>query len=1044
MIHGLSSKYQRASAWLLFSVFYLQLVAPLAARANEGDYSPYASYNNNWNFRFSPIVSKKNDVPVPAPFIAAKEHSPSFDSTMDYANKVEERPALRTGGPGQPEMQSFQSVNSSNMVDLFTGDFSYNIPLLDVGGYPVNIHYTGGISMDQEASWVGLGWNLNPGTINRSTRGIPDDFNGQDSIARTQHVKPNKTAGVTVGGDFELFGGPLRVGASRGIFQNNYNGWGLETGINASINSGSKGDGALTGGLSLTNNSQTGINISPSISVSLETQDQQLHGTSTLSTNYNSRSGISALQLSTEIRGNTTRSQNLSGQLHVNNGGFPVTASLSFAIPSYTPTISMPYTSTQFSFTAKAGFENWGGHPNIYINGYVSKQEIKPEDTHQSLPAYGYLYYTRANNKPNALLDMNREKETQFNINSSPMIAIPGYTYDIYSISGEGTGGMFRPYRGEIGYVRDHAIKTKSANYNGSLDVGFGEYFHVGADFIPASAITQNSGWENAGSNSINNYIHFQKSDSLFQEVYFRNPGEKTSNTASYYHSVGDDNLMRIKLGGSKSNIIPLNAFTLINNTKEIGEIAVNTPPIKSQRDKRSQVINYLTAQEASEYGLDKNIKSYKENTIPLGNCPDTSFTIIPRTDNTVRKKHHISEIDVTNADGRRYVYGLPAYNIEQKDVTFSVAKETDPATVSNGLVSYAEGMDNSINNTQGKDNYFTQDSMPGYAHSYLLTGVLSPDYVDVTGDGITADDIGDAVKFNYTQVYGADNNYFDWRVPYQKDTANYNEGLKTYNRDDKGTYLYGKKEVWYLNSIESKTMIAVFKIKNDRLDGKAVMDENGGYNTAKGLRRLDEIDLYTKADLIANGANARPIKAVHFVYSYSLCQGIDASVPGTGKLTLDSIWFSYNANYKGRINPYVFHYSPDANGQPQTQYNPSYNPKNYDRWGDFKDPQTNPAGMSNVDYPYAIQDSTVAAQNASAWQLTDIQLPSSGKLKITYESDDYAYVQNKRAMQLFQIAGFGNSPSSSPGNQLYSSFSSDNYYLFVNTNITLTDTADL
>src|SRR4029077_7660596 len=106
------------------------------------------------------------------------------------------------------------------------------------------------------------------------------------------------------------------------------------------------------------------------------------------------------------------------------------------------------------------------------------------------------------------------------------------------------------------------------------------------------------------------------------------------------------------------------------------------------------------------------------------------------------------------------------------------------------------------------------------------------------------------------------------WRAPYQKNLANYNEGLKTYNRDDKGTYLYGKKEVWYLNSVESKTMIAVFKIKSDRLDRKAVTDENCGYNNAKRLRRLDESDLYTKSDLLNNGANAKPVKAVHFVYS--------------------------------------------------------------------------------------------------------------------------------------------------------------------------------
>ena len=1049
MIQSLSTRYQSAAAWLLFFVFYLQLAAPLAATVNEHNYFEYGTpqklisiYNND------PFIKNYNDLsPLAIKAFAKKSFADS--SSMNGVNKLNKKPILKPTngpGPGQPEMQTFQSVNSSNMVDLFTGDFSYNIPLLDVGGYPVNIHYTGGISMDQEASWVGLGWNINPGTISRSMRGIPDDFNGQDSIARTQHVKPNKTAGVTVGGDFELGGLPLNVDASIGVFQNNYKGWGLETGINAAINAGTTSLGPLTAGLSLTNNSQTGINVSPSLSIDLGTEQQTLNGRSTLSTNYNSRTGISALQLTTEIRSNENISNNISHQLHLEKGSFPISASLSFAVPSYTPTISMPYTSTQYAFTVKLGSSNWIAHPNVYADGYVSEQEIKPADTHQSLPAFGYLYYSLSNNQPNALLDMNREKETQFNYSSTPMLAIPQYTYDIYSISGEGTGGMFRPYRGEIGYVRDHAMKTKSSDYNASVDIGIGDYFHLGADFIPTIANTQNSGWENPGKNAINSYIKFQKSDSSFQEVYFRNPGEKTSNTLAYYNSVGNENLMRIKLSALSANVTALNAFTLIKNNKEAGEIAVNTPPVKLHRDKRTQVITYLTAGEAGLYGLDKTIKSYAENTIPLGNCTDT-FSVIPRYGDGVRKKHHISEIDVTNADGRRYVYGLPAYNVEQKDVTFSVSKETDTTTANNGLAGYvSNGLhpDNSINNAEGKDNYYTQDSMPGYAHDFLLTGVLSPDYVDITGDGITPDDLGDAVKFNYTRVYGPDNNYFDWRVPYQHDTANYNEGLKTDKRDDKGTYLYGKKEVWYLNSIESKTMIAVFKIKNDRLDGYAVNDENGGYNTSKGLRRLDQIDLYTKADLIANGDSAKPIKSVHFVYSYSLCKGFDSNSPGTGKLTLDSIWFSYNANYKGRINPYVFHYSPDANGNPQTQYNPSYNPKNYDRWGNFKDSYTNPGNISNVDYPYSIQDSTIAAQNASAWELTDIQLPSFGRLKITYESDDYAYVQNRRAMQMFQIAGFGNSASSTPVSQVYTNDTTDNYYLFVNTNIALADTGDL
>ena len=66
-----------------------------------------------------------------------------------------------TSGPTAPEVQSFEPVGTTDMVDVFTGDFNYNIPLFELpgpnGGYPFNMAYHSGIGMDQEASWVGLG-----------------------------------------------------------------------------------------------------------------------------------------------------------------------------------------------------------------------------------------------------------------------------------------------------------------------------------------------------------------------------------------------------------------------------------------------------------------------------------------------------------------------------------------------------------------------------------------------------------------------------------------------------------------------------------------------------------------------------------------------------------------------------------------------------------------------------------------------------------------------------------------------------------------------
>src|ERR1044072_6607185 len=109
-------------------------------------------------------------------------------------------PALAlTGGPSQPEVESFEPVSTTEMVNLFTYYFNYNIPLMTVpgpnGGYPINMAYHAGIGMEQEASWCGLGWNINPGVINRNMRGVPDDFDGE-TIKKRFYNKPIVTWGL--------------------------------------------------------------------------------------------------------------------------------------------------------------------------------------------------------------------------------------------------------------------------------------------------------------------------------------------------------------------------------------------------------------------------------------------------------------------------------------------------------------------------------------------------------------------------------------------------------------------------------------------------------------------------------------------------------------------------------------------------------------------------------------------------------------------------------------------------------------------------------
>jgi len=54
-----------------------------------------------------------------------------------------------TAGPTAPEATSFEPVDTTDMVNLQTGNFTYNMPLLEVpspeGGYPLSLSYHAGI-----------------------------------------------------------------------------------------------------------------------------------------------------------------------------------------------------------------------------------------------------------------------------------------------------------------------------------------------------------------------------------------------------------------------------------------------------------------------------------------------------------------------------------------------------------------------------------------------------------------------------------------------------------------------------------------------------------------------------------------------------------------------------------------------------------------------------------------------------------------------------------------------------------------------------------
>ena len=134
-----------------------------------------------------------------------------------------------TSGPTAPEATSFEPVDTTDMVNLSTGDLTYNIPLLEVpgpaGGYPLSLAYHAGIQPNEDASWVGLGWSLNPGAINRSVSGYADDHQGVSNVNRV-FWEGGETETYTVGLSVGV-ANAASVSAGLSFSQDTYRGFGM-------------------------------------------------------------------------------------------------------------------------------------------------------------------------------------------------------------------------------------------------------------------------------------------------------------------------------------------------------------------------------------------------------------------------------------------------------------------------------------------------------------------------------------------------------------------------------------------------------------------------------------------------------------------------------------------------------------------------------------------------------------------------------------------------------------------------------------------------
>ncbi|PBQ30227.1 hypothetical protein CNR22_00120 [Sphingobacteriaceae bacterium] len=910
-----------------------------------------------------------------------------------------------TSGPSQPEFASFEPVATTDMVNDFTGDFTYNLPVLSIpgpdgGGYSMSLSYHSGESAEAEASWVGYGWTLNPGAINRNKRGFADEHNDIDVIkynktrrnwtqsarfdfnmeynssdqrgekgegAAKAMQKIKKKLNLSSLGENDAGGdnndpADISISLAHTVRYNNYSGFSIANGFGVTI------FGLVGVNMNRSGGQNTyGFSVNPKTLVRMTSQKKAEENYKKMKDAYSTNNCFKQYPY-------RLKAKFLSSAYNIQSFQAP---QLSYSIAKYDAAAWRFSGSVRLNpFVAPIGFQ-------VGIAGDMSVQTTKDQET---LKGYGYMFSNKSTQdvEDGVLLDYMIEKESTFDKHDK-YLGIPFNTADYFSASGNNVSGGFRMQFDSIGTYYPNLGENTTKIRHLSIELGIGNPFSIGTDLgIGKSKLEVNGKWKK------NDNMHNQWGK-VSPKMRFTNDkgGEVRYNQTNGYNYSG---VLNSKVDLDKNLSMPLEY-----------ELAVD-----ADRKRSSSNIKY--AYDAGE--------------------------------------KHITGIEITDKEGVVNNYGRPVYTRNEFNLTIDVDKPQDTShTVLNPLY-YTDPL---LNHTA-----VGQMVESSYASTYLLSSTTTYNYVDADGNGKPSEnDFGGWTKFGYKQALNGQ--LYRYRAPYNG--LFFDHGRLVSKNDQRGSMSSGEKEIFYLNCIETKSHIAFFVTdqttsanftsdfpeadypflyvnsiplasvianiekatapRKDGLDAAAIAagkDIAANSRTAKGthrLQKLEKIVLFSKADL------KYPVTTTYFEYDYSLCKGLPNSEDASGKLTLKRLWTESNGIVKSQIAPYQFHYEyfhnyPDhiktkydwAN-EFSTKYtdfdqkqNPNYNPKNVDPWGAYMVDGVERFGLKKI----GISQKANADFEPAPWQLKRIQLPSGGEIHIHYEQKDYKKVQNEKATALVSI----------------------------------------
>jgi hypothetical protein len=744
-----------------------------------------------------------------------------------------------TTGPHQPEYISYEQPGSTDMVNLLTGDFTFSLPLLEVpgpeGSFSVPLTYNAGIGLEQEASWVGLGWTLNVGAITRDISQYPDDATGElQSINNVNLVGVRGWTSSCLGlgqiGWNNVSGG---YGAISILGIVNYQ-WDAHH---------------SSGGLIGINVGNGGIDFNPA------------------------QFGMAVISIATMGAGAAAASEvgeiTMSGMASQAALGLVQGAVLSPAFPSNTPALSP----TAGYWTLNKKFEHQGlFHSDYWIwmdqtryeqmygvlnldktgAGSVYFNSVK-ESINSANPVNVNSFVNDASTATGTASDINyyMPPNTAFvDANSAALLAT-----DNFHVKAPGISGAIKPYRFDVGsvsmpramdgnHVRFNTLPWESYKtpfiYEGSISSSYlyhtgaaGTSFNYGLSAswqlgvqvtnysilgVGTFSFTRDFPIFNLSDNIFNNGSRVRSDVSsnykLPQENHIEwlsnseiiaTAGTFTNGFMDYFSSSSNPSRVAFR---SSYPFVTGNFATSYTATSNVitpdGKIslassAISNFSVGSQVQLKYTVYNtlqdYQNGMNGVQVPLQNTTVSAVDNannqitvslTSGMGSYLNKYASIVVMLWSVKKQPSSIGGFSITSSNGITYHFALPIYDYQSSTW---IGDKTNPGSI-----------------------YATVLRNDAFANTWLLTGITGSDFVDRNSNGIIDEtDWGYWVKFNYGKY--SDNH--QWKVPFGNGTSTIDPTGSSL------TYSQGVKQLFYLNSIETRSHVALFfkGIRDDNYD---------------------------------------------------------------------------------------------------------------------------------------------------------------------------------------------------------------------------------